>query len=392
MNAILLAGKTVLARGATMARKMAHAGALTVLVASVSSCSLISLKTPEKPLSTRDLHARILTHEFSARFITAVEQTADEMAAGTEDPAVRLNVLRWKIAAATASQRAATQIAPMMSLLDTWALTVQMREYLANGTGRSLFATQQPRSVTLAADLASEATEIVRRLTTPEEFDKDQRFIDGYARAHPIEGLNFARASIVDLWTQETGTKTKLVDSLGTVPEAMAEAGDILRMYGNTAPSQMLWRAQLAAQESGISGKDVQTALQRLDERMARLSAMADTTPDLVNGVVRDVRKRVDASWIEMMEALHTEGTALSAAVREERKAAVDAVDVERAAVSADAARIASQVIRDAGEQARRLVREAMLLVIALAIVVLGLPFTAGYLVGRARRGPLDRR
>jgi hypothetical protein len=396
MNATLLAGKpagksaekSAIARGAGMARRLAWAAALATLLASVSSCSLVSLKSPEKPLSTRDLQARILTHEFSAHFIAAVEQTADEMAASTEDPGVHLNVLRWKIAAASASQRAATQMAPTMSLLDTWALTVQMHEYLANGAGQSLFGAQQPRAVTLAAGLAAEAQDIARRLTTPEEFDNDQRFIDDYARAHPIAGLSFARASVVDLWSQETGTKTKMVDSLGTVPEAMAEAGDLLRMYGNTAPSQMLWRAQLAAQESGISGKDVQTALRRLDERMARLSAMADTTPDLVNGVVRDVRKRVDASWIEMMGALHTEGTALSAAVREERKAAVDAVDVERAAVSADAARIASQVIRDAGDEARRLVREALLLVIALAIVVLGLPFTAGYLVGRARRSP----
>ena len=70
------------------------------------------------------------------------------------------------------------------------------------------------------------------------------------------------------------------------------------------------------------------------------------------------------------------------------RQAAADVIDVERAAVAADATRIASQVIRDAGEEARRLVREAMLLAIALAVVVLGLPFVAGYVVGRARRGP----
>jgi hypothetical protein len=55
--------------------------ALAVLIASVASCSLISLKSPEKPLSTRDLNARILTHEYSAHFIAAVEQSADQIAA-----------------------------------------------------------------------------------------------------------------------------------------------------------------------------------------------------------------------------------------------------------------------------------------------------------------------
>jgi len=381
-----LTAPSLMGPGGVIARLLPYLIAFSVLLIGSTGCSLVSLKTPEKPLSARDLNARILTHEFSARFIVAVEQTADDVSAGTEDSAVRLNALRWKIAAATASQRAATQMAPMMSLLDMWALTLQMHEYLARGAGRSLFGGQQSRAVELSASMAGEAEALARRLMTPEEFDTSQRFVGGYAQAHPLASLNFSRASIVDVWTRETGAKVKLVDSLGTVPEAMAEAGDLLRMYGDTAPSQVLWRAQLAAQESGISGKEFQTAFQRLDERLARLSAMADSTPDLVNGVVRDVRKRVDLSWNEMMAAIHTEGAALSASVKAERQAATDAVDAERAAVAADAARIASQVIRDAGDQARRLVRETLLLVALLAVVILGLPFTAGYYVGRARR------
>lgn len=374
------------AGGVRMLRPLVRVATLAALMASVVSCSLISWKSPEKPLSTRDLNARILTHEYSAHFIAAVEQTADQISAATEDPAVRLNALRWKIAASDKSQRAASQIAPMMGLLDTWALSVQMQQYLADGAGRTLFATQQPLAVTLAAELAGQAQELAGRLTAPDEFDHDQRFIDGYVRAHPIDSLEFARASIVDLWTRDTGAQVRLVDSLGTVPEALADAGDLLRMYGDTGPSQLLWKAQLAAQESGLSGKELQLALQRLDERMAALSVMADETPNLVKGVVRDVRIRFNTSWAEMLGALHAEGRTLSASVSDERQAAVEAVDVERAAVAADAARIASQVIRDAGEEARRLIREALFVVIAMAVVLLGLPFAAGYFVGRARR------
>jgi hypothetical protein len=89
-----------------------------------------------------------------------------------------------------------------------------------------------------------------------------------------------------------------------------------------------------------------------------------------------------------MIGALHTEGRTLSGSMSTERQATVQALDVERAAVTADAARIASQIVTEAGEQARRLLREAMFVVIAIAVVLLGLPFAAGYLVGRSRRGP----
>jgi hypothetical protein len=355
-------------------------------IASLAGCSLVTIKSPEKPLSTRDLNERILMHEYSAHFIGAVQQTADQIAAGSEDSPVRLNTLRWKIAAAASSERAASQIVPMMSLIDSWALSVQMEQYLGTGAGRELFGAQQPQAVELAAELARDAESLARRLTSSEEFANDRRFVDNYAHDYPLVNLSFARASVLNLWVRDSGTQSKLIDTLGTVPESIAEARDLIRMYGETGPDQMLWKAQLAAQESGLSGEDLQSALKRLDERMARLSAMADATPDLIHGVVRDVQKRVDTSWTQMLGELRTQGTALSSRLGTEREAATDAIDVERAAMTADASRIATQVVHDAGVEVRRLVREALLLMIVLAVVMLGLPFTAGYLVGRARR------
>ena len=354
-------------------------------IACLAGCSLITIKSPEKPLSTRDLNARILTHEYAAHFIGAVQQGADEIASGTQDTQVRLNALRWKIAATASSERAASQIAPVMSLIDSWALARQMEQYLGKGAGGELFGAQQPRAAALAADLARDAETLARSLTSSEEFANDQRFVEDYVSYYPLTGLGFARASVLDLW-QRDHTKLKLIDTLGTVPESITEARDLVRMYGENAPEQMLWKAQLAAQESGISGGDLQSALQRLDERMARLSAMADGMPNLVHGVVGDVQGQANISWNRMLSELRTQGMALSTRVGTERAAATDALDVERAAVMADASRITTQAIHDAGEEVRRLVREALLLIILLAVVMLGLPFTAGYLVGRARR------
>jgi hypothetical protein len=368
-------------------RALARLAAFGLLMAA-AGCSLISLKSPEKPLSPRDLQARILTREYSARFIGAVEQAADQIAADAQDPEIRLNALRWKIAAAGSSQRAAGQMVPMMGLLDSWALSVQMSEFLAGDAGRTLFGPQQKIAATVAVELTGEAEDLARRLTMPDEMARDQRFIDDYAQASPIADLHFTRASVVDLWARDAGPTSKLVDSLGTVPEALADAGDRLRMYGDTGPRQVLWQAELAAQETGISAKDVRAAIQRLDERIARLYALADATPKLVGGAVRDAGTRFDSSWAEMMRDVRDEGATLTGSLSSEREAAMNALDVERAAVAANAAQIAGQVVKDTAEQVRRLVREALLLIIVLALVMLGLPFAAGYFVGRARRRP----
>jgi len=179
--------------------------------------------------------------------------------------------------------------------------------------------------------------------------------------------------------------QAQLVDTLGTVPEAMAEVRDVIRMYGDTAPEEAVWRVQLAAQEAGVGGRDLQEGFKRLDDHFAKLSSMVDTAPQRVDIVVRDLRAQFDSTLRELIAAMHSESAALSAEMNSQRQAAVDAINTERAAIAADASRVASQVVRDAGEEARKLVREALMAVLALAIILLGLPFAAGYLVGRAR-------
>jgi hypothetical protein len=372
---------------ATAARRGAHLAAIPLL-ALLAGCSLISLKSPEKPLSPRDLNARILTREYSAHFIGAVSQAADQIAAATDDQTTRLDSLRWKIAAAAKSQRAASQMAPMLSLLDTWALSLQMSDFLATGNGKALFGAQQAVAANVAQQQVREVEQLAGRVTTPDEYLKDKQFIELFAETHPIENLHFARDSIVEAWAQASGTGTKLVDTLGTVPEALADAGDRLRMYGSTGPELVVWQAQLAARESGFSDTDLKATLQHFDDRINQLSTLMTSAPQLVGGVMREAGTRFDYSWDQVMRDVRAEQGALSTTVSTEREAAVTALDAERTALAADASRIADQVIRDTGDQVRKLVREALMLIIALTVVVLGVPFVAGYLVGRARSKP----
>jgi len=182
------------------------------------------------------------------------------------------------------------------------------------------------------------------------------------------------------------------VDSLGTIPEALADAAQRLQIYGDTTPVQAMRATQLALLQSGYSRGDLQAALNQLDERLARLTAVAESTPELVQSAedevrqsVREVLARLDADSTATAATLHTERAALFADVQAERVALVAAVDAQRKALAQDASRVADQLVRTSGEEVRRLTRETLLLLIALTVIVLGLPFGAGYLVGRAR-------
>lgn len=365
-----------------------------VLTLALSSCSLLSLKTPERPLSARDLNARILSRELSAQFVAAVNRCADDIAASEHDPAVLENTLRWEIAAVGESRRAATRLVPMMSLLDTWALAAQMQAFTAaGGAGGALFGAHQQAVRDISASYAAETEALARRLIAPPELAGYQAFVEEYVREHPLADLTFVRPSIVALWSRGHAADTRLADSLGTIPEAMADVADRLEIYGDTVPSQVMHRTELALRESGYTSGDVQAAIARLNERLERLTLVAESTPALLHGAQADVRQslhevldRLEASSRTAGETLHAERVALFAELKGERTAAMAELDAERKALAGDAATLSSRVVREAGAQLRELAAEILVLLIVLAVVVLGLPFAAGYLVGNARR------
>jgi hypothetical protein len=364
------------------------------LVLCVEGCSLVSLKSPERPLSTRDLNTRMLTREFSYHFISAVEQRADEIANSESDPRIVASALRWKIGAALESQRAAMRMSPQMSLLDTWALALQMKAFLSPGNaGGALFGSRQEAALSIANELDEDARTLAGNLIPPRELDKDRAFVERYAGEHPLTSLDFVRASVVELWTQSQGVDVKLVDSLGTIPEAMADVSDRLTISSEALASQAMWRTQLALRDSGYSGNDIRSALRQLDDRLSKVSATAENAPQLMHDAVADVRRsvfealdRIDKSSATMIDKLRVEREALTDDLHTERDTVLTAADTQRKALAEDVSRIADQVVKSSGEQVRSLAREVLLLLIVLATVMLGLPFWAGYMVGRVRR------
>ena len=361
------------------------------LLAGLAGCSLISVKSPEKPLSARDLNTRLLTRQYSAYFIVTVERCADAISA--EDDGVASNALRWKIAAVSESERAATQLSPTMSLLDTWTFSLQMRDYLAEGApGGTLFGLQQEKAQAVAVGLAEDADALAQKLIPPQEYQRYNNFAQQYVREHPLQSLTFVRASVVALWSRDTGADVKLIDTVGTIPEAMSNASDTMKIYGENIPPLTMWKTELALREAGYSKGDIHAALAQLDQRLGKLSVVAQNAPELVHGAVADVRHsideivdRLDAASGALVTELGVERAALAENVRTEREAALAALDAQRQAIAVDAGRLAQDLVRSTGQEVRQLAREMIVLSLLLFLLVLGIPFAAGYYVGRAR-------
>ncbi len=372
-----------------------HACAVLFMAVCLQGCSLLTFKSPEQPLPRRDLNARMLTRDYAERFSGAVAQAADDIAASTPDPARQEAAVRWKLSAVVASRRAATQMAPMIALLDSWALSAQMREFFDTGAGATLFGDHQDIARQTAEALEQDATRLAVGLTSKAEFASYEQFIAGYVREHPLRDIGFARSSVLDLWVAQTHQQVTLLATLGTVPEALNDFADRTRLYSEQLPEETGWRAQLAMRGAGYGPAEVREALSRLDSRLADIARLADNSPELVHGAVADLRAnlmevaaRFDRSWLLLVRSLHDERAALSAEVRDERVELTAAADVERVAIMKDVDHTATQLTEAGWGHLRAELRELAILGLVAFALVLGMPFAAGYYLGRARARP----
>jgi hypothetical protein len=368
----------------------------------LSGCISFSLEVPGEPLPPEQLRARIETRQYAADFIERVARAADIIADGTEDAGIRANTLRWKIGASVASRRAAYRPEPELALVDTWAFAVQMEAFFREGSGRELFGSQQQTALDAARALAREADALAARRLAAGVLADYRKLVSDYAASERLSDLSFKRAPIGPLWREAAARDGSVPKSVDAGSEVRADASDRLDIYGQRIPDELRWRAELAYMESGFQPGDLSRALKRFEEELAKLSALARTQPELamerlsaLQAEMTRVFESFDRRWGETLAMLQVERAALTkdleamrvamdATIERERNALYAAISVERAALAADVTRIGKELGPLLLAKLGEVVTETLLLLILLVLILVGLPFLAGFLAGRA--------
>src|SRR3984885_397994 len=95
----------------------------------LTGCSLLTIKSPEIPLTVREQEARLLTRDYAAHFAATIAHLIDDATHADAGTATRSQALRLKLGAVTEITRASPGLSPTASLLDTWAFSVQFRDF-----------------------------------------------------------------------------------------------------------------------------------------------------------------------------------------------------------------------------------------------------------------------
>jgi len=318
-----------------------------------------------------------------------IEQAADSIQLASADPAVRRNALLWKISAIPLVQEAALRNDPHVATVDLLAFTIQLSNYLATGSGRASFGSEQPIAVAAAGDAERAAMALVAgSLASGQLPTNAEANLRKWAAGHPMQGPALRRASILESDWQALGlSDDSFMATVGNVDRTLVNISYRLSYLNETMILEARWNAELSAGEAMRSPR-VDSLFGASTATLRAVGTLSDTLPALIDTQREAMMRDIDLERIAMMgdidrqrvlafRDLAVQREALQAALSAERAALMAQVGQERVAAFLSADSLAQRSIERSGVMLRQLALEILVAGLVIVAALLG----GGYLL-----------
>jgi len=157
------------------------------------------------------------------------------------------------------------------------------------------------------------------------------------------------------------------------------------------------WRAEMLLRERGIDSMDVEAKLAEIDAQFDRLISVAENSPETIDKAIQDFRNTVTPIFRDLnyeigsaMQSLSSDVRSLDEMLFRERVALDSVIKRERLALTAKADSLVDEGIKNTFQSIEDTISSLMLYGILLFLVVLGLPFYLGFLLGKRGKAPKE--
>jgi hypothetical protein len=328
-----------------------------------------------------------------------VEQTADQIIAGTTNAAVQHAALLWKIEGVPALRAALFQPDPYTALFDSWVLCNQMADYFETGPGRASLAEASPIAVAACRRLEEQMNRVAASISISGDVTKGRAFAKKWASEHPIRHSITDRETTLSRALEREGAGS--VSAGEAVVEMTTSVDDLNRrieVYSDQLFRQARWEAKLfkaefmaelpVAQALPLAERAVKSAEQavatvdRLAPALERAVGVAETAPTLIASEREIAIKALQEELTRTIRFVQDERVAALEHLTKERGAALkelhESMVEERKALTLDIEQISLKVVDHA------FWRAAQMLAGVLALLVVGL-VAAVFILKRAR-------
>jgi hypothetical protein len=308
--------------------------------------------------------------------------SADSIVAISKNDTDQINALLWKIQATSAVNTAAYQTIPSLALVDTWILSRQMNEYF-NRNGSVLFSDQAPIAQDMAANAELEMRTLAQSLFSENEFNQAETFVNNYADSVKFHALNFQRKSLLKQWNTHFGIPdSATIETVGSLPQVFADASERMTVLGEQVPNTTRWQLDIFQRQLTNDTIETLHQIENVSLAMQKLVTLLED-PTMLDSAMLLIKTEITPMLLEtQLQWDRTLGV-----IGEERSALTDSLRAQSQDLVADLDELSIKMIDHTIErtfaQIPDILGSVALLLIVVMLVLFGLPFGLGILVGR---------
>lgn len=353
------------------------------LVATLTGCSLLKVSLDAgNALPEADARTRVMTRGLYYDLSNELVAAADSIAQ-SDDVQTRIRAIRWKIHTTRAAVSAAMQSIPDVALADTWILCRRMETAFASRPDSLLFGPYSPlaretthRMSVRADSVASDALDRSRYLLMRE-------YVERYVAENPL-GSDAVAPNTTLAWLEFMKEKgVEISYASGSIADVMADMSDRLSGQTGQAVNSLSWTKDIIEieWERDSTALSVQGQLDSLERKFERIVLVMENIPQISDDVMQMFNKNVESLMGTMEQTLDV----AFGQIDRQRNEIQRYVSSEREAVLEQSREAARDVAADMMDRLPPMIRDVAVWLALMAIVVLGLPFAAGYWVGTLR-------
>lgn len=362
------------------------------MLLTLSACSLVRIESEQKPLGVRELNTRILTQEFARTAMDRIETAADSIITlATGEKNIQINALEWKLKTSEELGRISFQTEPRMALLDTWAYFLETQIAFENPHLDSIFGPHKPVAVEAVRQNVDEIQRIARSVLDRKEHDRIKGFVEEYARNTPLlMQKEFEHQSLRDAYLEFNKIPDSVaVQTVGTLSEVVADASNRVGYWTESSGKRFNWRVEMMLREKGLDSIAIEQKLAEFEDKFNRLLIVAENSPETIGEAIEDFRNNMSPLFRSLnqeiedaMYSLARDIQSVDTMLRRERVALDSIIQRERTALTAKADELVETGVENAFDGIAKTLRSLILYFILAFLVVLGLPFYLGYMLG----------
>jgi hypothetical protein len=224
-----------------------------------------------------------------------IERAADQIAAETDDPAVRRAAIRWKIEAVPALSAALFQPEPFTALADAWAFSYQMADFFETGAGKKQLGDSAPVAVETGRRLEQEIADVAAAMTVAGDVSKVRAVVKRWAAEHPIRyAMPDRETALGRVLERDAPDSWSTGEAVAEITTSVDDLNRKVDVYSDHLFRQVRWETELLggdlrlgdlpplAERAVQSAERASATLDRLAPGFERAVTVAEKTPAIV--------------------------------------------------------------------------------------------------------------